>query len=202
MEHYYSSGKLLISGEYLVLKGAEALAVATSYGQKMQVEHIENNKKELIWEALLADGSIWFKAVIDLIQFTVTDSTDDTKAQKLLRLIQSAYQLNPQFIRSSSYRIKTELEFDKNWGLGSSSSLICNIAKWAEVDAFELSAKSFGGSGYDIAVGMVGSDLLYSVPPAWIVLYGIPLSKKDYISYTSTENRIVVKRLNVWMIIE
>ena len=51
--------------------------------------------------------------------------------------------------------------------LGSSSTLICNIAKWAEVDAFELSQASFGGSGYDIAVGMLGGDILYRNSQLW-----------------------------------
>jgi mevalonate kinase len=45
----------------------------------------------------------------------------------------------------------SQLEFPQNWGLGSSSTLINNLAQWAEVDAYKLLAATFGGSGYDIA---------------------------------------------------
>ena len=36
--NYYSCGKLLITGEYLVLKGAKGLAIPTKYGQKLSVK--------------------------------------------------------------------------------------------------------------------------------------------------------------------
>jgi hypothetical protein len=44
----------------------------------------------------------------------------------------------------------TTLNFPKKWGLGTSSTLINNIAQWLQIDAFTL-LNSFGGSGYDIA---------------------------------------------------
>ena len=37
---YYSCGKLLITAEYLVLKGAKGLAMPTKYGQKKIAEFI------------------------------------------------------------------------------------------------------------------------------------------------------------------
>jgi mevalonate kinase len=59
--------------------------------------------------------------------------------------------------------------------------LICNIAKWAEVDAFELLDASFGGSGYDIAVGMMGGDLLYRSPEMWEgYVYNPPFKEQLY----------------------
>ena len=36
---YYSNGKLLITGEYLVLDGAEALALPTKFGQNLIIEN-------------------------------------------------------------------------------------------------------------------------------------------------------------------
>ena len=36
--NYYSCGKLLITAEYLVLKGAKGLAIPTKYGQKLSVK--------------------------------------------------------------------------------------------------------------------------------------------------------------------
>ena len=39
--------------------------------------------------------------------------------------------------------IETQLDFLRNWGLGSSSTLINNIAQWANVNPFDLQQKSF-----------------------------------------------------------
>ena len=41
---FYSNGKLLITGEYLVLKGALALAVPTVLGQEMGVRERDRRK--------------------------------------------------------------------------------------------------------------------------------------------------------------
>jgi hypothetical protein len=35
---YYSNGKFLLTGEYLVLDGAEALALPTRFGQNLLVQ--------------------------------------------------------------------------------------------------------------------------------------------------------------------
>ena len=167
MKQYYSPGKLLISGEYLVLKGSEAFAVPCKFGQKMQVEEMDDSDNILHWKAFLQDSSIWFECKIQMSDMSLLNTTDELKSKALLKLLNSAKGLNSEFLKGRSFKVETYLEFDKDWGLGSSSTLICNIAKWAEVDAFALSEQSFGGSGYDIAVGMVGSELLYSYPPAW-----------------------------------
>jgi mevalonate kinase len=49
------------------------------------------------------------------------------------------------------------------WGLGTSSTLINNIAQWLEIDAFKLLKNSFGGSGYDIACAQNNTPILYQL---------------------------------------
>ena len=49
MTQYYSHGKLLLSGEYLVLVGAQALAVPCKMGQSLEFE--ANDSKILKWES-------------------------------------------------------------------------------------------------------------------------------------------------------
>ena len=56
---YYSNGKLLLTGEYLVLDGALSLAVPTQFGQSLTVETIDERK--LIWKSLDEKGNIWFE---------------------------------------------------------------------------------------------------------------------------------------------
>jgi mevalonate kinase len=72
--------------------------------------------------------------------------------------------MNSDFITNSKgYRITSQLTFPKFWGLGTSSTLINNIAQWLQIDAFELLKRSFGGSGYDLACAQNNTPILYQL---------------------------------------
>lgn len=148
---FYSNGKLLLTGEYLVLDGAKALAIPTIYGQSLKVKSLQN--RYLFWRSKDKDNKIWFEAVFVLKHgnlFLLTEG--NPTARTLHNILWEAKKLNPEFLtKHKSYQITTKLNFDQSWGLGSSSTLINNIAQWAAVDAFALLKNSFGGSGYDIA---------------------------------------------------
>ncbi len=58
--------------------------------------------------------------------------------------------------------MNTHLDFPRDWGLGSSSTLINNVAQWAQVDPFDLHFKVSNGSGYDIACANEDSPIVYS----------------------------------------
>jgi hypothetical protein len=51
------------------------------------------------------------------------------------------------------------------WGFGSSSSLIANLAQWAKINPYELLFATTNGSGYDVACAMVDSPILYKNHP-------------------------------------
>jgi mevalonate kinase len=57
---FYSNGKLLITGEYLVLDGAKAFAF--KFGQSLIIE--EGSNKEIQWVSYDHDGSVWFENTI------------------------------------------------------------------------------------------------------------------------------------------
>jgi len=160
-EHFYSNGKLLLTGEYLVLDGALSLAVPTKFGQSMDIQKIEDQK--IVWNSLDDKGKVWFKDVF-LISDIVTDSNGHQNdiSNRLLQILKTAKKQNPNFLADlKGYNITTKLGFPKNWGLGTSSTLINNIANWAKVDAYELLEKTFGGSGYDIACAHHNTPILY-----------------------------------------
>ena len=174
MSNYFSHGKLLISGEYVLLDQALALAVPTQFGQQLRVKKIDEERK-LTWESFTENGECWYAQTFQLkengcekknTRFHESAEKDEIDGYLIL-ILNKAMQLNPSFLSQGGFSVKTQLDFDRKWGLGSSSTLICNIAKWAEVDAFKLSEASFGGSGYDIAVGMMGGDILYRSPKMW-----------------------------------
>ena len=53
------------------------------------------------------------------------------------------------------------LNFNRQWGLGSSSTFVNNLAKWAQIDPYELLFSTFSGSGFDIACCDYNSPILY-----------------------------------------
>ena len=166
----YSNGKLLLTGEYVVLDGATALAVPTKFGQDLVVEKIK--EPQLIWGSFTHTGECWFEAVFDLPKLRLVNATFDSDtegnadliAETLQNILQEARKLNPDFLQSDTgFVVKTNLTFPRDWGLGTSSTLINNIAQWAIVDAYQLLWNSFSGSGYDIANAQNNSPVLYQL---------------------------------------
>lgn len=158
---FYSNGKLLITGEYLVLDGAKAFALPTKFGQNLIVENGSN--KEILWKSYNVDEKIWFEDTISFNEIINNIKEDiETVKTTLINILHEAYLLNPVFIdNANGYKIRTHLTFPKNWGLGTSSTLLNNIAQWAKIDAFTLLKNSFGGSGYDIACAQNDTPILY-----------------------------------------
>ncbi len=164
-EKFYSHGKLLLSGEYAVLDGATAFALPTQKGQSLSVEKVKGKGTGIIeWQSLDPQQKIWFTAKIQLPYFVVLDSSDASVAVRLVRFLINARTLNPDFLENNTdYKVISELEFNLDEGLGSSSTLTNNIAQWAKVNPYSLHFNSFKGSGYDIAVAIEGKPLLYTM---------------------------------------
>ena len=160
---YYSNGKLLITGEYLVLDGARAFALPTKFGQNLIVENSTN--QEIQWKSYDFDENIWYQDTISFSEITnKVDAKIETVKTTLLQILHEAYLLNPDFINNSEgYKISTNLTFPKKWGLGTSSTLLNNIAQWTNIDAFTLLKNSFGGSGYDIACAQNDTPIVYRI---------------------------------------
>ena len=164
MATFYSNGKLLITGEYVVLDGAKAVALPTKFGQTLTVNTIDGSK--IIWKSLDENNSIWFEAVFEFVDKKIVqiEQNDTQVSERLIQILNAAQQLNPDFLnKNEGYLITSKLDFPKNWGLGSSSTLLNNIAQWAKIDAFKLSNITFGGSGYDIACAQSNSAIIYSI---------------------------------------
>jgi mevalonate kinase len=160
-----SNGKLLLTAEYVVLDGAKALALPTTYGQALNVEPIDQPK--LYWKSMDHKGKIWFENVFSIKTIASGSSNPCSDISKrIVQILYAAKQLNPAFLSAESgFIITTKLDFPENWGLGSSSTLINNIAQWAMVDAYELLALTFGGSGYDIACAQHKLPITFTLDP-------------------------------------
>ena len=158
---FYSHGKLLLTAEYLVLDNAKALALPTRKGQSMTVKTSDDSY--IHWKSFDVHNTCWFEYSFKVSHIeSLLKSTQNKFEQTLLQLLSIAKQLNPEFLSSpQGYFIHTYLEFERTWGLGSSSTLINNIASWASIDPYKLLFKGFGGSGYDIACASHETPILY-----------------------------------------
>ena len=160
MKKFYSNGKLLITGEYAVLDGALALALPTKFGQSLEVSPLD--VPCIIWESFSVENNLWFQAELQIDQ--LDRESGDKRIATLQKILLEAKRLNPSFLSDGKGAfVQTFLTFPNNWGLGTSSTLINNIAQWAAVDAFELLHNSFGGSGYDIACAQNNRPIQYQL---------------------------------------
>jgi len=157
-------GKLLLTGEYFVLDGVPALAVPTKLGQRLTVNLTRGVSLE--WRANDHNGQQWFRSSLASPQLGGTldaQDTDDAFTARLRQIFRAAEVLRPGVFSAVSFgrMVTTDLEFDREWGLGSSSTLIAAIAEWLEVDPYALLEATFGGSGYDLACAVADGPIVY-----------------------------------------
>ncbi len=148
--YFHSCGKLLITAEYLILKGAKGLAVPTKYGQRLSVK--KNTEKYIIWKAYTCNKEKWIDCKFDLsFELIKSYNTKTEHIYSVIKLLKNINQISPGFA-GQGLDISTTLEFERNWGLGSSSTIICNVSNWLKINPYELLKRTYKGSGYDVAV--------------------------------------------------
>lgn len=197
---YFGHGKVLLSGEYFVLDGAMALALPTTVGQSMRVRYEQSYAPTLNWKSYDLNGKEWMEANFEYWHFNEIDGKNSDVTQFLQGLLRQARRQNPHFLREEmSTFVETRLGFPLEWGLGSSSTLIHNIAQWAYTSPFELLFKTVGGSGYDIACAQSQTPILYekkSGGPNWSpISFHPPFSESLYFIYLGKkqDSRAAVK---------
>jgi hypothetical protein len=157
----FSTGKLLLTSEYVILDGALALAVPTRLGQEFSCEENTTAPHRILWEAF-HQNKPWLKIKINYKNWKIIETNIPSSAQFILKTLQIIQKLSlDKFKDKTSYHIKTNLQFPANFGWGSSSTLMVNLSRWANINAFELNEMALGGSGYDIAVAQEISAILY-----------------------------------------
>lgn len=159
---YYANGKLLITGEYFVLDGAKALALPLKLGQSMQVSEAEGSKSTIKWKTTVK-GESWFLAEFSIDDFSIVD-TNNIKSAEYIKNILTYINQNSLIFRSLSKQLSFEanVDFSMDWGLGSSSTLISNLANWAGINPYKMLFALSKGSGYDIACATARGPIVYS----------------------------------------
>ncbi len=157
----YSNGKVLLTGEYVILDGALSLAAPTKFGQHLKYQ--ENLSNLINWKSINFDGNIWFECLITSDTLKVKSTSSQKISNTLVEIINFIREYNPAFLKNCGSDISTNLTFEKNLGLGSSSTLISNLSKISGVNPYTLNNKIFKGSGYDIACAESISPILYKL---------------------------------------
>ncbi len=141
-----ANGKLLITSEYFVLDGAESLALPTKFGQTLEVT--ESN--HFHWTSKDELGHIW-------IEIQDIDNIEDKNTILLVEILKyiGIDRMNGNFC--------IHADFHKDWGLGSSSTLIALLADYFKLNPYELNQKFFHGSGYDIACAFSEHPITYKL---------------------------------------
>lgn len=140
----------------MVLLGAKAFALPTKLGQWLEVEEIDEDHCE--YRAFDKENVLWLSAKFDLNGGLLTSNslTEAKKLESVLRLLNLKKD-------KGGWSFSSKLDFDRNWGLGSSSTFLANLANASSLDAFDLFFRTQTGSGYDIAVALSRSPLFYVV---------------------------------------
>ncbi|MCF8345637.1 MAG: hypothetical protein K9G38_00385 [Bacteroidales bacterium] len=161
-QQFYAHGKVLLTSEFMILHGAKALAVPLTLGQYLHLAP-KQQSGELQWYAQYAEET-WFETTISLDELSILKSNSMEKSENLVRMLRALLKIKPGFIdQLKTADVITSLEFDPEFGFGSSSTLTSLLAQWAEIDSMQLHFSISRGSGYDVACARAGSAILYQV---------------------------------------
>ncbi|MEM9929460.1 MAG: GYDIA family GHMP kinase [Bacteroidota bacterium] len=179
MIHWQANGKLLLTGEYAVLDGAKALAVPTQLGQQLQLEVLATEPGQLHWVSYTSRREKWLEAQINLKDFSQSRVLTGEQAllDRIHQLLNRGRVIQPDLFQSISGNSATfQLDFPRDYGLGSSSTLLYLLSQWWDLDAFQLLENTFGGSGYDLACAGTNTAIIFErdrvKKPRWQPLPG------------------------------
>lgn len=184
--HGHANGKLLLSAEYFVLDGAVALGLPCRLGQALHVA--EGSEPGLWrWSSLETDGTSWFECSLNAGDLSIRQTTDTDTALRLQSVFQAMRRLRPELPQAEKgLHFSTHLDFDRRWGLGTSSTLLHLLSQWAQIDPFALLPQTFGGSGYDIAAAGMNQPFFYRAgnpPEFWPSDFRPPFQHQLYFVY-------------------
>lgn len=185
---YNANGKLLLTGEYLILHGAKAIALPLKVGQSLTILG-KNCADPIRWNALY-EGKIWFWCELNPVDYSVVKTCHPEKAETLSKIFQTIRILNPEFAVVSGTSFETTLEANPEWGFGSSSTLISLLAQLAGVESFALNELVFKGSGFDIACATADGPIFYiRNRPAELIALDYPFADQLFLVYSGKKKK-------------
>ncbi|HUW05508.1 MAG TPA: GYDIA family GHMP kinase [Williamwhitmania sp.] len=153
-----ANAKLLLTGEYLVLLGAKAIALPLRFGQELTTRKGDN--QYISWDSEDINGC-WFSATFNG-QGEAIEGSSREASRFVSTILRETELLSPGFLaRLTGQKVIVTADFDLSWGLGSSSSLISLVAQLADVDPFMLHRRVSAGSGYDVIAAQQSCPFMF-----------------------------------------
>ena len=155
---FYASGKLLLFGEYLVLRGSRSIAMPLRFGQSLNIT--PHDSANILWECYEKEKCwlrIEFSPGLEILQ-----SPDEQKAIVVKRLLQWIRQEKPS-LKIEGLHFRFDIDFDRNYGLGTSSTFLSLLSQWSGANPYLLQEHSFPGSGFDIAAATATGPFVYQL---------------------------------------
>jgi len=157
-----------------VLKGAKALAIPTLKGQHLTVE--ESNKNQITWRSLDQQGEEWLSVNFSTEKLNIEAASDMPLATKLQSILLYVADQKPELF-SQALNLSTQLDFDRSWGWGTSSSLISLLSQWSGVDGHDILKNTIGGSGYDVACAQAEGPIFFELDNDRPIVSKAPIPK-------------------------
>ena len=156
---FESNGKILLTSEYLVLDGSMSIALPSKLTQELNVEKIDSDY--LHWISYDQNKNIWYEEKFIKKGETISYlGKKNNISERLIRLFKHIH-LHKDVQKTIGKKFTSRINFNRNWGLGTSSTLVNNLAKWANINPYDLLFSTFNGSGYDVACCDINSPILY-----------------------------------------
>ena len=199
---FKSNGKILLCSEYLVLEGAKAIALPSKLTQDLQVTKCEN--KIIEWQSFDVNNDLWFEEKFYISGSDLKyDGKKNKTSEKILLLFK--YLLKAKDVKDIlGNKFLTKLNFKRDWGLGTSSTFVNNLAKWAKTDPYKLLFSAFNGSGYDIACCDVKNPIFFQKKQNSIsienIIFNPPFIENLYLVYLEKKQNtqtFIINYLNI-----
>jgi hypothetical protein len=182
--HYHSNGSFLLTGEYLVEKGSQAIVLPSNKGQTLIVKPIE--QEILIWESIYEEETL-FTAVFSTDRIDIIESTDGEEALFVRNVIRKAMDHLASLSSLPGHHIKAKYNYSTHLDPGTRSALIAGVAEWFNINPFRLNREIMRDAGYGIAAARSSKPVLYqlvgSSPDYDPIFMKPPLNENIYLVY-------------------
>lgn len=154
----------MLCGEYFATLGLPCISFPTHLAQTLTVSESASAYGEIYWKARDLNHKIWldFKFNFDDFCFHGNAQENAHARHTLISMFALIKEQRPSlFYLPTAYHFETRATFNRNWGLGTSSTLVSLLAQWSGTEAFYLQEKIFGGSGFDVATALSDSPIVF-----------------------------------------
>ena len=115
---YKSNGKILLTSEYLVLDGAQALALPSKFSQSLEVKETKNIN-QISWTSYDFDGKKWFDDLFAISKDKfIYEKRKNKFSDKMVSIFNGIKKLNSKAFTNSGIKFTTKLHLSKEWGIG------------------------------------------------------------------------------------